>query len=264
MDGVGNLMIQLSQRLQTVAQYITKGHRMADIGSDHAMLPVYLVQHHICSFAIAGEINEGPWQAASKQIANANLSDAIVARRGNGLEVIAPHEVDTITICGMGGALISTILEQGYAQGKLEGVKELVLQPNIGEDAVRAWLLKHNWALQDESILEEDGKIYEVLYAKKIDGAKEWNEQLYNDNQLALPYAEPIRKALALRIGPYLLKKRDDVLRKKWLAESDKLDYIISSLSQSDLNSAKAKLASVKQDQQLIKEVLEWLYTDKR
>ena len=256
-------MIQLSQRLQTVAQYITKGHRVADIGSDHAMLPVYLVQHHISSFAIAGEINEGPWQAASKQIESANLSDVIVARRGNGLEVIAPQEVDTITICGMGGALISSILEQGYEQGKLEGVKELVLQPNVGEDAVRSWLLAHHWALQDESIVEEDGKIYEVLYAKRIEAVKEWNEQLYSGDQLALPYAKPIREAIALRMGPYLLKKRDDILRKKWLAEIEKLDYIIASLSQSELNSAKAKLASVKQDQQLIKEVLEWLYTDK-
>lgn len=263
MDGVGNLMIQLSQRLQTVAQYITKGHRVADIGSDHAMLPVYLVQQQICSFAIAGEINEGPWQAASRQIANANLSDVITARRGNGLEVVAPGEVDTITICGMGGALISTILDEGYAKGKLEGVKELVLQPNVGEDAVRIWLLEHHWALLDEAILEEDGKLYEVLYAKKIDDTKQWNEQLYSGSQLALPYAEPIRKALLLRMGPYLLKKRDDILRKKWLAESEKLNYIIASLSQSELSSAKAKLASVKQDQQLIKEVLEWLYTDK-
>jgi len=263
MDGVGNLMIQLSQRLQTVAHYISTGHRVADIGSDHAMLPVYLVQQKICPFAIAGELNEGPWQAATKQIAHANLSSTIEARRGNGLEVIAPHEVDSITICGMGGALISTILEEGYRQGKLEGVTELVLQPNVGEDAVRAWLIEHDWALMDETILEEDGKIYEVLHAQKIAGAKEWNKQLFSVDELSFPYAEPIREALALRMGPYLLKKQGGVLHKKWLAEIEKLDYIIASLSQSELSQTKAKLAAVKQDQQLIREVLKWLYTDK-
>lgn len=263
MDGVGNLMIQLSKRLQTVADYITTGNRVADIGSDHAQLPVYLIQSGKSAFAVAGEVNEGPWQAACKQIENANLTRQISARKGNGLEVVQPNEVDTVTICGMGGALISTILGQGDQQGKLEGVKELVLQPNIGEDAVRVWLREHDWVLQDEAIVEEDGKIYEVLYAKKKQRADELNQKLYTGSELGLPYPAPVTNAILMRMGPYLLQKKGPVLLKKWETEMEKLDHIIASLSQSQLDSAKAKLAAVKQDQTLIKEVLRWLYTDK-
>lgn len=261
MDGVGNIMIQLSKRLQTVADYITTGHRLADIGSDHALLPVYAVQSGKVPLAVAGELNKGPWQAACQQVANAGLSASIDVRRGNGLEVIEALEADTITICGMGGALICAILEAGHQQGKLEGVKELILQPNIGEDAVRIWLLEHNWLLQDESIVEEDGKIYEVLHAVSSKQAKQQNDKLYKGE--GLPFAEPINRAILLRMGPYLLQKKDPELKRKWLAELEKLDYIAASLTQSEQESARFKLASVKQDQKLIKEVLEWLYTVK-
>lgn len=92
--------------------------------------------------------------------------------------------------------------------------------------------------------------------------AQEFNEKLYRGEGL-LSYAEPINRAILLRMGPYLLRKKDEVLKQKWQAELEKLDYIIVSLSQSELDSAKTKLASVKQDQQLIKEVLEWLFTVK-
>lgn len=262
MDGVGNIMIQLSKRLQTVADYITEGHRLADIGSDHALLPVYAVQSGKVPQAIAGELNKGPWQAACQQVANADLTGSIDVRRGDGLQVLQPLEADTVTICGMGGALISTILSEGQKAGKLEGVKELVLQPNIGEDAVRIWLLEHDWLLQDETIIEEDGKIYEILHAVRSEQAQQFNEKLYLGEGL-LNYAEPINRAILLRMGPHLLRKKSDVLKQKWQAELEKLDYIIASLSQSELDSAKTKLASVKQDQKLIKEVLEWLFTVK-
>ena len=262
MDGVGNLMIQLSKRLQTVADYIIEGHRLADIGSDHALLPVYAVQSGKTPQAIAGELNQGPWQAACQGVANANLTAQIDVRRGNGLQVLQPREADTVTICGMGGALIRTILETGSAEGKLEGVKQLILQPNVGEDTVRVWLLENDWMLKDESILEEDGKIYEVLHAVKGDEAKSYNERLYEGKEL-LPYPAEINRAILLRMGPHLLRKKDEVLKEKWHSELEKLQYIIDSLSQSQLDSAKSKLAAIKQDHKLITEVLQWLFTVK-
>jgi len=264
MDGVGNLMIQLSKRLQTVANYITAGNKVADIGSDHALLPVYLIQSAKCPSAIAGELNEGPWQAARKQIANAGLSEKIDARRGNGLAVITANEVDTITICGMGGVLMSDILEEGRQGGKLEGVKELVLQPNVGEDTVRRWLVHNHWALMDEIIIEEDGKIYEVLHAIKSDGAQQHNNQLFSGAHMSFPISETENETIMFRMGPHLLPKRDKVLLKKWKSELQKLDYIMTSLQQSSLDSAKTKLESTEQEKKKIAEVLEWLFTDKQ
>ncbi|MCR8659238.1 tRNA (adenine(22)-N(1))-methyltransferase [Paenibacillus endoradicis] len=257
-------MIQLSKRLQTVADYITAGNKVADIGSDHALLPVYLIQSTKCPSAIAGELNEGPWQAARKQIANAGLSVKIDARRGNGLAVITPNEVDTITICGMGGVLMSDILEEGLQTGKLEGVKELVLQPNVGEDTVRRWLVQNHWALIDEIIIEEDGKIYEVLHAIRSDEADQHNKQLFSGKHISFPFSESQNETIMFRMGPHLLPKRNNVLLKKWQSEIQKLEYIMTSLQQSTLDSAKAKLEATEQEKNQISEVLKWLFTDKQ
>lgn len=264
MDGVGNIMIQLSKRLQTVADYITAGNIVADIGSDHALLPVYLLQSGKVPSAIAGELNEGPWLAAKRQVANANLQEKIDARRGNGLAVIQPNEVDTISICGMGGALMTEILEEGRIAGKLEGVKELVLQPNVGEDIVRKWLVTHQWLLKDESILEEDGKIYEVLHAIASPEAESHNAQLFSGLTLSLPYAAAVNEAVLYKMGPHLMPKRDKVLYKKWQNELDKLAYIIRSLQQSNLEAAIEKRKATEAEKEQLTEVLQWLFMDKQ
>ena len=140
-------------RLESVAKYIPQGSRIADIGSDHAYLPCYVVQKGVTPFAIAGE--QGPVTGS------ANATTSISRRMTCSLKL----EVDLMTIAGMGGALIASILEAG--KEKLEDVQCLVLQPNIGAKSIRTWLLKNGWGLIAEEILEEDGKIYEVLVAER-------------------------------------------------------------------------------------------------
>ncbi|GKU79699.1 class I SAM-dependent methyltransferase [Paenibacillus sp. L3-i20] len=257
-------MIKLSKRLQTIADYITPSNRVADIGSDHALLPVYLLQSGKCPSAIAGELNLGPMLAAKKQAADAGLSDRLEVRQGDGLAVLAPDEADTVTIAGMGGSLMSDILEAGYTSGKLEGVKELVLQPNVGEDAVRIWLLNRGWLLKDETILEEDGKIYEVIHAVLSDDAEKQNEVIYDGSFLQLDLEKPTLTALLIRMGPYLLRRPHEALVKKWRSELQKLEWICKQLSGSELPESAVKRDQFQAEMKLIEGVLNCLQTDKR
>src|ERR1700730_3423795 len=98
---------KLSNRLEAVVKHIPRGARLADIGSDHAYLPCNAVKRGIISFAIAGEVVEGPFKSAMKNVDAEGLTQQISVRLGNGLEVINAGDVDCITICGMGGALIA-------------------------------------------------------------------------------------------------------------------------------------------------------------
>ncbi|WP_141431531.1 tRNA (adenine(22)-N(1))-methyltransferase TrmK [Bacillus sp. 03113] len=204
----------LSIRLETVAKYIPNGCSIADIGSDHAYLPCHVVIKGIVPFAIAGEVVEGPYQSAKNQVEKEGLVDKISVRKGDGLDVLKAGEVECITIAGMGGALIASILEKGSE--KLSSIKRLILQPNIGAIAIRVWLLENGWELIDEEILEEDGKIYEILIAEKGDPKK--------------PYHEDMDRNLLL--GPFLSKNPTEIFKKKWFAEKSNWERIIFQLNQ--------------------------------
>ncbi|MGG0716464.1 tRNA (adenine(22)-N(1))-methyltransferase TrmK [Robertmurraya massiliosenegalensis] len=206
---------KLSERLQTVAKYIPEGSRIADIGSDHAYLPCHVVKKGQVSYAIAGEVVEGPFQSAKKQVESEGLEDCIDVRKGNGLEVISSGEVDCITIAGMGGALIASILDNGVE--KLEKVKRLILQPNLSAKSIRLWLVDHGWELIEEEILEEDGKIYEVLVAEKGEPLK--------------PYNNLDRKALLL-MGPFLVQQKTEPFMKKWAGEVANWKRILAKLEE--------------------------------
>ncbi|RSD27473.1 tRNA (adenine(22)-N(1))-methyltransferase [Mesobacillus subterraneus] len=210
---------RLSNRLEAVANKIPEGSRIADIGSDHAYLPCNVVNKGIVPFAIAGEVAQGPYLSALEQVQSENLTEQISVRKGDGLEVMEPGEVDCITVAGMGGTLISTILENG--KEKLEGVSRLVLQPNVGSFAVRSWLIDNGWELVDEEVLKEDGKIYEILVAEKGDPLK--------------PYQQTqIEKGILF--GPFLLKEKTTVFKEKWRAEKKNWERILNQLEQASQN----------------------------
>jgi tRNA (adenine22-N1)-methyltransferase len=210
---------KLSDRLEAVANNIPEGARLADIGSDHAYLPCNVVKKGTVSKAIAGEVADGPFQSALEQVREENLTDQISVRKGDGLEVIQPGEVDCITIAGMGGTLISTILEKGKA--KLEGVSRLILQPNVGSFAVRRWLIANGWELIKEEILEEDRKIYEILIAEKGEPLK--------------PYQD-INLEIGVLFGPFLLKEKTGVFKEKWNAERSNWERILKQLEEAVQN----------------------------
>lgn len=229
---------RLSKRLESVALHIPKGSILADIGSDHAYLPCYAITRELCDHAIAGEVVEGPYQSALKQVKETGLTDAIEVRKGDGLEVLNLDEATCITIAGMGGTLISSILEKG--KEKLGKTERLILQPNVGASNVRSWLIDNDWELIDEDILEEDGKIYEILIAEK-------------GNPLQ-PYHE--NKQIGLMFGPFLTKKCSDTFIKKWQHEKQHFVRIIEQLDVSGRQGLETKRKELEAQISLIEEVL--------
>lgn len=215
-----------------VAKYIPFGSRLADIGSDHAYLPCHVVQKGAIPFAVAGEVAEGPFQSAKKQVESDGLADKISVRKGNGLAVIHPGEIDCITIAGMGGALIADILEAG--KEKLGEVKRLVLQPNISAVTIRIWLLENGWSLIAEEILEEDEKIYEILVAEQGERKKAYVNELEKD----------------LLFGPFLLREKNPVFRKKWHSEKEIWEKIVRKLDQ-----ASEAEENIRKKQELLKKI---------
>ena len=186
----------LSARLACVASLVSAGARVADIGSDHAYLPAALVLDGKIDFAIAGEVVKGPYENAVHEIKDHQLEGQVIPRLADGLAAIEPADkVDTITIAGMGGSLIASILEKD--KNKLTGIKRLVLQPNVGESQLREWLMNNYYQIMNEKIIEEDNHIYEIIVAE--------------------PSVVPFRYSkYELDFGPFLLENKGPVFRKKW------------------------------------------------
>jgi tRNA (adenine22-N1)-methyltransferase len=198
----------LSLRLQKVASFVPKGAILADIGSDHAYLPCYLVHRGIVEKAIAGEVVKGPYESAVKKVKEEGLEEQITVRLANGLEAIHGSDgVDTITIAGMGGPLITSILDNDPE--KLQRVSRLILQPNIHAKVIREWALKNGWAIIDEVILEEDGQIYEIL--------------VLEPGNMDLIEVE-------ILLGKKLIQEKSEVFIKKWTKELDNWKNILSSI----------------------------------
>lgn len=250
------MTVTLSERLGAVAACVPRGSRLADIGSDHALLPVWLAAHGIIVSAVAGELNRGPWEAARRQVETSGFSRLIDVRQGDGLSVLRPGEADTVVIAGMGGALITRILTEGA--DRLAGVKRLVLQPNVAEDKVREWMLERGWYLDHEQIVEEDGHFYVILSAVPESPSCR-NAELY------APYSlngVAVGRELLLRMGPRLVKRPCAAFFRKWEREREQMRRIVDSLRRSDTEEAAAKRAELERQIGQIGEVLRCLSTD--
>ena len=153
--------MQISERLRAVAGMVSPGCRLADVGTDHAYIPIYLMQNGVIPQAVAMDINQGPLLRATENIRRYGLTGRIETRLSDGLEKLQTGEADTILIAGMGGLLMVRILENG--QGVLAGCRELVLQPQSDIRSVRAYLEEKGWQLDREDLVFEDGKYYPMM-----------------------------------------------------------------------------------------------------
>ena len=153
-------MIKISKRLCTAASYVRDGAVVADIGTDHAYLPIYLALNGKISNAIASDINEGPINKARENITKYNLTDKINTCIANGLDGIEKYSPSDIVICGMGGELIAQIIDNSEYVKK-QGIR-LILQPMTSIKELREYL-QNGFFVIDEDIVYEDNKIYQII-----------------------------------------------------------------------------------------------------
>ena len=168
----------LSMRLERVAAHVPADARLADIGSDHAYLPVALMRRGAIAAAVAGEVALTPLRSAERTVRENGLEQWITVRLANGLAAIEPGDgITAISLCGMGGETIRDILDSGKA--RLSGRERLILQPNGGEQPLRQWLMDNGYRILCEEVLRENRFDYEIIVAERDGPVTYTAEELY-------------------------------------------------------------------------------------
>lgn len=200
--------MELSKRLQAVANLVSAGVTLADVGTDHGYVPIYLIQTGKCSCAIAMDVNQGPLLRAKSHIEEQGVSEQIDTRLSDGVKHLSEGEVECVVIAGMGGALTVKILEQG--ENIFRSLKEFVLQPQSEIWKVREYLCKKGYLIIDEDMVLEEGKFYPMM--KVINGQA------------------PAYNKIELKYGKILLEKKHPVLRQFLENELQKQTIVLDNL----------------------------------
>ena len=156
--------MKLTDRLLKIASLVDNGKRIADIGTDHGYIPVYLLNQNKIQYAILGDVNKGPLENARKEVTRNKLQDKVDLRLGSGIEVLKENEVDEIIIAGMGGMLINNLLK---ANEKVAHTTEkLILQPMQAPEELRMFLYQNGYKILDEHLVREEHRLYEIIVCK--------------------------------------------------------------------------------------------------
>lgn len=183
----------LSPRLRSVAAFVTNGARVADVGTDHGYLPVWLIQNGICSEAIAVDIRPGPLSHARRTALEWELQEKIRFVLSDGLEAIEPSSVDTVVMAGMGGETIVDILAR--APWTLRQSTHLILQPQSKLDVLADWLYAAGYAVLDASLVTDAGRIYLVLSVQAGAGRTPYTDAQMLINRILMERRDPLLAA---------------------------------------------------------------------
>ena len=235
--------IQLSKRLRAIADLVTPGYRLADIGTDHGYLPIWLLQNQRIPYALGLDIRPGPLEHAGINMQNAGVSDKMELRLSDGLEQLQASEADTVVISGMGGMLIISILQN--ACQKVRCMKELILSPQSDIPMVRKYLRTNGFLIVDEQVIIDSQKFYTIIKAEPTqDGSctrSRGNEQTLED-----------------QFGPVLLEKRPEAFIQMLIFQQKTNQQIIDQLeSASKTDTNRDRLNELKQKQEDIRAILE-------
>lgn len=225
----------MNLRLNTIADMVDINSRVADIGTDHAYLPIELVKSNKINFAIASDIGKGPIENAKKDIDRAELNTKITTRLGPGLSTItSKDQIDSVVIAGMGGKLIIQILNDAWAKNK--HFQTLILEPNISEPNVRKWLIEHKYKIVNEKLIAEAGHTYEIIKAVQSKHHSRLSEK-------------------EIYFGPFILRAKGAVFIKKWQGQLIYHQKLLANLNKAKQKD-KARINKIEHEISMIEEEL--------
>lgn len=231
------MKIELSKRLQAVADLVSPGMRLADIGTDHAYIPIYLMENEKIPQAIAMDINKGPLERAEEHIKAHGLEHQIQTRLSDGMAKLQAGEADCSVIAGMGGALMIKILEEGRETAFQ--LQELVLQPQSELKKFRIYLLENGYRVLAEDMVYEDGKYYPMMKVKPGEMTGEsWKPE-------------------ELEYGKYLLDTAHPVLKQFLEREIQICHGVLESLAKQDTERAKERRREMEEQIQHVQHIVE-------
>lgn len=228
--------MELTKRLKTIAQYVQKGNVIADVGTDHGYIPIYLAINDIVSKAYAMDVREGPLAKAKQNIDLYGVTDKVETILSDGLKELGNRKVDTLIIAGMGGMLIHKILSE--EQIKLKEIPNLILSPHLDVEQVRRTVHQLGYRILQEDFIEEEGKYYPIIICQH-------GQQHYTDLEYA--YGKGFVDSCRTTYELYL---------KSIINQNNKL---INKLTKSATPSSLERIKELEKKSQMISEVIKWL-----
>lgn len=210
--------MEMSARLKLIAGFVTEGYVVADIGTDHGYIPIWLFKAGRVPRGIAMDIGKGPLKRAEENIKLYGYEDKIETRLSDGLKELKENEADSVVIAGMGGSLIVSILEKG--KSVLDTVKELILSPHTEIQLVRHYLIENGYDIVKEEMVYDMGKYYTVM--KAVHTEDKGIKKLYDSDEYNYIY------------GRLLLKEKSNIFLRYIKNETDKLSVLLENLSKSE------------------------------
>ena len=230
--------MELSKRLQAVADLVSDGLVVADVGTDHGYIPIYLIETKKSPKAFAMDVNKGPLLRAKEHIAEHGLTSSIETRLSDGVRALKKGECECVVVAGMGGALTIKIMEEG--KDVFRNLKEFVLQPQSELQKVRAYLYQNAYSIVEENMVLDDGKFYPMF--RVING----QSQEYH--------------AIELCYGKLLLEQKNAVLKTFLQKEKAVKELILSNLEQSFGEHIEARRKEIQEELEGIEYALQRYY----
>lgn len=227
--------MELSKRLQAVANLVSQGMCVADVGTDHGYIPIYLVESQKAGKVIAMDINQGPLARAREHIVAHGLENQIETRRSDGVQALQVGECDCVIIAGMGGSLAIKIMEEG--KDVFSSLKEFVLQPQSEIEKVRRYLIEEGYRCIAEDMILEDGKYYPMM--KVISGQSD----TYDLKELCY--------------GKLLLEQKHPVLKGFLEKERNNREKILQRLGQGEAEHIQMRRQEIEQEMLVIRQALQ-------